>query len=147
MAEHSNVRWHFKPSPFCHGTSLVLTRLGPRVFKVLSGNLNRFFQRNAHADRPGNLGALPGLQQVCISAYAMQRATTHAEISPPCVPRCTPTRNFAPNQKTSRNVPTSHGHTEQRVIIQQHISRANYPAYAGSQLYVHRRLRAAFLRK
>ena len=27
---------------------------------------------------------------MCISAYARQRATTHAEISPPCVTRCTP---------------------------------------------------------
>ena len=48
----------------CYGTSLVLTMLGPRVFKVPSGIINTILSRNAHADRPGNLGALPGLQQV-----------------------------------------------------------------------------------
>ena len=74
----------------CYGTSLGLTRLGPRVLKIHLGSNHTILPRNAHADRPGNLGALPGLQQVCISDYAMQRATTHAEISPPCVPRCTP---------------------------------------------------------
>ena len=57
--------------------------LGPRVFKVPSGIINTILSRNAHADRPGNLGALPGFQHLdrVNSVNYVLRATNHAGVA------------------------------------------------------------------